>query len=420
MTIAPKSASSETGLPTSVANLIHQDVSALEAIFRMDDFGGADAKWSPFLPFMSWLISSTKPGVTADLGFEGGPSFHAICQAAQNLESPTRCIAVLLAAPGQTGDEREQVVRQFNVLLSDSATQFGSMVKGIVEAEQFFTAEVPQIDLLHLSLSKEGGRSPNYLQNWIERMVPGAVFVVTSTNSGSGSEYTATRRYVADQLPSTVISLGPTTEVFVAQIPVEGTTPLIDLLDNAPAAVRRLFTLFAERSAYRHVLGSDPASPSDVTAFIDSLKEARQTEREAFKVALEATRETIATLARQSAMLKSELLEFKDRASRELVEQREQAQVEMELMRTEYFGRLDELTARLSTSAARHARELTSMELALEGREHEAEVLAGEAAEARRRIDELLGSSSWRMTAPVRLLSRLVGPRAKGPSQRPH
>lgn len=119
-------------------------------------------------------------------------------------------------------------------------------------------------------------------------------------------------------------------------------------------------------------------------------------------------------------MLKSELLEFKDRASRELVEQREQAQVEMELMRTEYFGRLDELTARLSTSAARHARELTSMELALEGREHEAEVLAGEAAEARRRIDELLGSSSWRMTAPVRLLSRLVGPRAKGPSQRPH
>ena len=261
-------------------------------------------------------------------------------------------------------------------------------------------------------------RSPSYLQSWVERMVPGAVLVVTSTNSGSGSEYTATRRYVADQLPSTVISLGPTTEIFVAQIPVEGTTPLIDLLDNAPAAFHRLFALFAERSAYRHVLGPEPASPSDVITFIDSLKEVRQTEREAFKIALDATRETIATLMRESATLKSELLEFRDRANRELAEQKEQARLDMVLMRDEYFGRLDELTARLSTSAARHAREITTKELALEAQRHETEVFAGEAAEAQRRIAELLSTSSWRMTAPVRLLSRLVGTHAKGPSLR--
>jgi hypothetical protein len=384
----------------------------------MDDFRGPDAEWSPFLPFMSWLISSLKPGVTVDLGFEGGSSFHAICQAAQNLETPARCIVVLLTAPGQSGQERELAERQFNVLVSDSATQFGSMVKGIVEAGEVFTAEVPPIDLLHLSLSKDEGRSPSYLQSWVERMVPGAVLVVTSTNSGSGSEYTATRRYVADQLPSTVISLGPTTEIFVAQIPVEGTTPLIDLLDNAPAAFHRLFALFAERSAYRHVLGPEPASPSDVITFIDSLKEGRQTEREAFKIALDATRETIATLMRESATLKSELLDLKDRANRELAEQREQARLDMVLMRDEYFGRLDELTARLSTSAARHAREITTKELALEAQRHETEVFAGEAAEAQRRIAELLSTSSWRMTAPVRLLSRLVGTRAKAPSLR--
>ena len=324
---------------------------------------------------------------------------------------------MLLATPGQSGHERELAVHQFNALVSDSATRFGAMVKGIIEAQEVPTTEVPPIDLLHLSPSNDEGRSPNYLQGWIEHMVPGAVLVVTSTNS-SGSGHTATRHYVADRLPSTVVSLGPTTEIFVAQIPVAGTTPLVDLLDNAPVAFRRLFALFAERSAYRHLLGPEPASPSDVTAFIDSLKEGRQTEREAFKIALEATRETIATLVQQSATLKSELLESKGRADRELVEQREQARLERELMRDEYFGRLDELTARLSTSAARHARELTANELALEAHRHQAEVLAGEAAEAQRRIAELLSSSSWRMTAPVRLLSRLVGPRAKGPSLR--
>ena len=47
-------------------------------------------------------------------------------------------------------------------------------------------------------------------------------------------------------------------------------------------------------------------------------------------------------------------------------------------MQNEYFGRLDELSAKLSTSAAHYNRELTDGSSQLERVEREAEILAGE------------------------------------------
>ncbi len=211
------------------------------------------------------------------------------------------------------------------------------------------------------------------------------------------------RDYIADLVPSTVIGLGVSAEILVAQMPLDGATPLVEFLRNAPSGFRGLFALLAERDAFRHILGPEATSPSALRALIDSLEENRRHERETFQFALEATRETMATLATQSGILRDELIDYK-----------EQARLEKAVMQDEYFGRLDELTAKLSTSAARYTRELTIRELALEAREREAERLAGEAAEAQRRLTELLSTSSWRITAPLRLLSRLAGPgRAK-------
>ena len=106
----------------------------------------------------------------------------------------------------------------------------------------------------------------------------------------------------------------------------------------------------------------------------------------------------MATLATESGMLRAELIETK-----------EQANVEKVVMQNEFFGRLDELGAKLSTSAAHYNRELTERDFEIEARVRQAEFLAGEAAEAKRKVAELHSSASWRVTAPVRLLSRLMG-----------
>jgi hypothetical protein len=404
VTIAPQSGSSELGSSKSVENLLSQDAAALEAILRTDDLPIANSTWSPFLPFLSWLVSLLNPELTVDLGFEADSPFHAVWRAAQRLESPSKCIVVLLAQARQSEQERRSAEQRFNAVIAQSALRFGGTLEGAVEPEGpvdeggAATSGFPPIHLLHLGLSHEEGRAPSYLQKWIGRMAPGGVLVIPNTRSTASSEFAEARRYVADRVPSTVIRFGPSSEILVAQVPRNGATPLVDLLDEAPPAFRGLFALFAERSEFRHVLGPEPVSPSALSAFITSLHESRQTERETFQIALNATRETMATLAKESGGLRAELAEFK-----------EQASLEKAAMLDEYFGRLDELTAKLSTSAARYTRELTIRELALEAREREAEMLAGEAAEAQRRVAELMHSSSWRITAPVRLLSRLIG-----------
>ena len=409
MTLTPQPSRPDLGLPTSLEGLLRHDAAALEAILRTDDLAVENARWSTFLPFLAWLISSLNPDLTVDLGFEVDSTFHATWRAAQRSESPARCIAVLLAEAGQTDQERGSMVRKFNDLIAESAIRSGGALEGAVEDRGHHGSEgddstdrFPSIHLLHVGLSHDETREPQYLRKWIDRVAPGGVIVVPDTQTMGSGQFSAMHRYVADHVPATVLSIGATADVLVAQVPLANATPLIDLLRNAPPAFRGLFALFAERSEFRHLLGPEPVSPTAVRALIESLTESRQVERETFQVALRTSRETMATLATESGMLRAELIE---------------AGVEKTVMQNEYFGRLDELSAKLSTSAAHYSRELTERELEIAARERQAEFLASEAAEAQRKVAEILSTTSWRVTAPVRLLSRLMGSaRSKNPS----
>jgi hypothetical protein len=411
VTLTPQPSRPDPGLPTSLEGLLRHDAAALEAILSTDDLAVENARWSAFLPFLAWLISSLNPELTVDLGFEVDSTFHAIWRAAQRSESPARCIAVLLADAGQTEQARESMVRKFNDGIAESAIRSGGALEGAVEdlghhggEDDGSTDGFPPIRLLHVGLSDDETRDPQYLRKWIDRVAPGGVIVVPDAQTTGSGQFSAVHRYVADRVPATVLGIGATADVLVAQVPLGNATPLIDLLRNAPPAFRGLFALFAERSEFRHLLGPEPVSPAAIRALLESLAESRRVERETFQVALQTSRETMATMATESGMLRAELIE---------------AGVEKAVMQNEYFGRLDELAAKLSTSAAQYTRELTERELEIAARVRQAEFLAGEAAEAQRKVAELLNTASWRVTAPVRLLSRLMGSaRSKNASPR--
>ena len=243
-------------------NLLSQDAAALEAILRTDDLPVANSTWSPFLPFLSWLVSLLNPELTVDLGFEVDSPFHAVWRAAQRLESPSKCVVVLLAEAGQSEQERRSAEQRFNAVIAQSALRFGGTLEGVVEEPDspvdeggVATSGFPPIHLLHLGLSHDGRRAPSYLQEWIDGMAPGGVLVIPNTRSTGSSEFAEARRYIADRVPSTVISFGPNSEILVAEVPRNGATPLVNLLDDAPPAFRGLFALFAERSEFRHVSG---------------------------------------------------------------------------------------------------------------------------------------------------------------------
>ena len=255
MTLAPQPHSSDSALSKSVESLLARDAAALEAIFRTDDLLLSNGMWSPFLPFLSWLVSSLSPELTVDLGFEVDPTLQGVWRAAQRPESTSRYTAVLLYPAGQSDQEFQTRAQQLNDLIVESATRFGGVVEGAVETAEGVVEEdgdavaagFPPVHLLLLRLSDDRVPSTEYLQKWIARMTPGAVLVVPNVRGTESPEFSTTRRFVTDLLPATVVSLGAAAEALVAQVPDNGAAPLVDLLRDGPSAFRGLFLLFAER-----------------------------------------------------------------------------------------------------------------------------------------------------------------------------
>ena len=129
--------------------------------------------------------------------------------------------------------------------------------------------------------------------------------------------------------------------------------------------------------------------------------ERQQTEREVFLSALRAYKELSERLGLEVAQTRSELATLA-----------EEARIERTRLLQEFLDRLDVLTAKISTSAARYESELTAKDLLIEDNERRAEAYAGQAANAQSIIEDMHRSTSWRVTAPVRLLSRLLARRA--------
>jgi hypothetical protein len=148
-------------------------------------------------------------------------------------------------------------------------------------------------------------------------------------------------------------------------------------------------------------LGDDAIPPHAVRAIVTELVDRQHSEREVFLSALRAYKDLSERLA----------MEATD-ARIELAAQAEAAQLERAQMLKEFLDRLDVLTAKISTSAARYESELAMKDVLLEDVERRAEVYAGHAANAQSVIDDIRRSTSWRVTAPVRLLSGLLARRA--------
>jgi hypothetical protein len=107
-------------------------------------------------------------------------------------------------------------------------------------------------------------------------------------------------------------------------------------------------------------------------------------------------------------------------ARNDLHEQVEAARLEREHLVAEFLDRVDELSAKVSTTASRYRAELADTNALLEAEGRKAEAYAGQAAIAQSVLDDMRHSTSWRVTAPVRVLSRLLARKAQPPTQPEH
>jgi hypothetical protein len=187
--------------------------------------------------------------------------------------------------------------------------------------------------------------------------------------------------------------------------PLNGTPILEEFLqldpEKVPPAVGSLLAVFREPVDSYEQLGDEAISAQAVRAIVTEIVTRQRTEREVFVTALGAYKDLTERLT----------MEVSDARS-ELAAQAELAQLERAQLLKEFLDRLDVLTAKISTSAARYEAELAEKDVLLEDRERQAEIYAGHAINAQSVLADMQHSTSWRLTAPVRLLSRMLARRA--------
>jgi hypothetical protein len=218
------------------------------------------------------------------------------------------------------------------------------------------------------------------------------------------------KRHVLDTYPAVSISLGLTTEAIVAQRPDdENATPIVSTLQRAPFGVGALLAVPGAQMELYHLLTDEPEPSEAVRALIGRVIDQHHAEREAFLSALRVYKD-------ETTRLSDEL----ELARNDLHEQVEAARLEREHLVAEFLDRVDELSAKVSTTASRYRAELADTNALLEAEGRKAEAYAGQAAIAQSVLDDMRHSTSWRVTAPVRVLSRLLARKAQPPTQPEH
>jgi hypothetical protein len=357
-----------------------------------------------FSPLVSWITATTRPALLVELGPGDEASLRSTFGTARRSDANTTCVAVLLEveAAGEQHDLRNLAAR-----LSGS---FDLTVEAY-DSEAACLAALPaqSVEFLHVSLFDLDDTKPPDFSAWTASLAPGAVLVVTTTTSDASVLFAEAKRRLTEAYPAVSVWLGLTTEAIVAQVPVDGDTPVVDMLRRAPSGVGALVALLGEQAELQDLLTVDPEPSEAVRAVIGRVIDRQPAERETLLAAVQAYQD-------EADRLQGEL----QAARSELAQQRDAAREEREHLVAEFLDRVDELAAKVSTTAARYSAELADTNALLEAEGRKAETYAGQAAVAQSVLEDMRSSTSWRITAPVRVLSRLLARKAQPPSAPEH
>ena len=318
MTRTQKSAPEESAVGAQSKQGGLPEVGVFEELLHVEPFRPVEPTGHRFSLLVSWLIATGRPTVTVELGPGDRASLASTCDAVSRLGAGARCLAVRFTA--SSASTRSQA-DTFGETVNECRKRFGSLLTAYDDEVESLTtlAAEANVDLLHVTFIDSDDQLSPDLSRWFRVMARGATVVVTSTAADRSSSFAQAKRLVSDRYPSVCMSLGSTTEALVAQVPIDGSAPIVDLLQDVPSAVGSLLAMFGEpREAHEH-LGDEPIPPHAVRVLVAGLLEQQRTEWEALLSALTAYKDLSAQLA----------VDVAD-ARRELTAQAESARLERE------------------------------------------------------------------------------------------
>lgn len=314
--------------------------------------------WAGHLPFARWLVKAARPELLVELGTHTGNSFSAFCQAVRRLETPTRAFAV----DSWEGDEH--------------AGFYGDEIFG--ELKAFSDAHYGDVaTLLRMTFDEA-----------VAQFQPGTVDVlhIDGLHSYEAVKHDFTTWY--DMLSDKAVVLFHDTDV-----------------RERGFGVWRLWEELSGRHpsfAFTHsnglgVLGVGPNLPAPVKAFFDAVSDET--------VAAEVS--ALFAAAGRPFELRTEILRWQRDAAR--IEQRlHQANLDLMASGNE-IARLTNENGVQAGEILRLTGEAAERDESLRQIHAEIDRAATERDDLAKTLDGIRRSTSWRVTAPLRLTTRALG-----------
>jgi glycosyltransferase involved in cell wall biosynthesis len=346
--------------------------------------------WIGHIPFAAWLIKETVPKILVELGTHWGHSYFSFCQAVVEANISTKCYAVDTWKGDEHTDHYGEDVFELVVAHNkEHYDRFSRLLRMTFdEARVYFNDG--SIDLLHLDGMHSYEAVKHDFETWLPKLAPAAVVVLHDTNvreRGFGVWKFWEELRVCYPLNIEFIhshGLG------VIQLDNGEAEKKLSWLVPGVSEKKMLKNYFSalgarqvERFELRELQKTITDRDNQVTSLIQAVGDRDGQVSELNQAVVERDR--------QIADLNQAVVE-RDRQITDLnqaVVERDRQIADLNQAVTERDGQI----ASLSQEVNDRDRQIVDLNLTLAGRE--------------RHIDELLSTSSWRLTAPLRMIKKI-------------
>jgi glycosyltransferase involved in cell wall biosynthesis len=138
--------------------------------------------WLGHLPFAEWLIKETVPKLLVELGTHWGHSYFSFCQAVADANISAKCYAVdTWKGDEHTGYYGEDVFEQVDAHNKDHYARFSRLLRMTFDdATAYFNDG--SIDLLHIDGMHTYEAVKHDFEAWLPKLAPGAIVLIHDTN----------------------------------------------------------------------------------------------------------------------------------------------------------------------------------------------------------------------------------------------
>jgi len=166
-----------SGAPAAVPGIPIALAILLPAVHRH-----SESAWNQHIPFAFWLVQAHRPSVFVELGTFRGTSYFSFCQAVAALRLPTRCFAVdTWSGDSHTGFYDESVFAHVNACNELKYAGFSRLVRSSFdEALPHFLDG--SIDLLHIDGLHTYEACRHDFESWLPKLSRRAIVLFHDTN----------------------------------------------------------------------------------------------------------------------------------------------------------------------------------------------------------------------------------------------